>query len=146
MPKVQNLFAATALVLIVLGLLASMAAPSSFDVLIGEKRGFGLSLQLPLFGMATLFGLFAFLYSIGYTLPFSPIMAKWHFWCSLLGVALLITGGAILRFAITNPNGPRPFGLNSIVFSVIAGLLTFLSVQVWFACDLARAVLSLRKS
>jgi hypothetical protein len=149
MPRVQNLFAATALALIALGIFASIPSrsgvPSGFDVLIGGKNGFGLSLEVPLFGMAALFGVFAFLYSIRY-IPFSPTMAKWHFWCSLVGVALCITGGAIFRFGARALLAWGSLGVSSIAFSVVAGLLMFLAVQFWFAFDLTRAVLSLRKS
>jgi hypothetical protein len=142
--RVQNLFAMTSLALLTGGIFASMVS-SGFAVIVGQRQAFGLRLQVPLFGIATLFSLFAFLYSIGY-IPFSPTMAKWHFWLSLVGVALCITGGAIFRFGAENAKEPWTWGVNSIAFSVIAGLLTFLSVQVWFAFDLARAVLRLSKS
>jgi hypothetical protein len=149
MPRVQNLFAATALALIALGIFASIPSrsgvPSGFDVLIGGKSGFGLSLEVPLFAMAALFGVFAFLYSIRY-IPFSPTMAKWHFWCSLVGVALCITGGAIFRFGAHALLALGSLGVNLMAYTLIAGLLTFLSVQLWFVFDLTRAFLSLRNS
>jgi len=101
---------------------------------------------VPFYGVAALFGVFAFLYSIGYIIPLSPTLAKWHFWLSFVGVALCIAGGAIFWFGAEKAKEPWTVGVNLIAFSVIAGLLTFLPVQLWFAFDLARAVLRLSKS
>ena len=143
MPRVQTLFAATTLALIALGLFASVS--SGFDFLIGEKRGFGFSLEVPIFGMAALFCGFAFVYSIRY-IPFSLTMAKWHFWGSIVGVTLCIIAVATFKFGARALLVLGSLGVKLVVFSVITGLLTFLSVQVWFAFDLTRAVLSLRKS
>jgi protein-S-isoprenylcysteine O-methyltransferase Ste14 len=96
--------------------------------------------------IAALFGVFAFLYSIGYIIPLSPTMSLWHFWLSFVGATLVIMGGAIFWFGARNAKEPWTVGVNSIVFSIAAGLLAFLSVQLWFAFDLARAVLRLSKS
>jgi hypothetical protein len=142
--RIQNLFAMTSLALLAGGIFASMMS-SGFTLILGQRRGFGLGYQVPLFGIAALFSVFAFLYSIGY-IPFSPTMAKWHFWLSLVGVALCIAGAVIFRFAAENAKEPWTVGVNSIVVSVFAGLFAFLPVQLWFAFDLARAVLRLSKS
>lgn len=144
MPRVENLFAATALAYLAVGLFTGTY--SGFIVLVGQIQVPGLRFQVIFYGVAALFGVFAFRYSIGYILPLSPTMAKWHFWLSFVGVALCIGGGAIFRFGAENAKEPWTLGVNSIALTVVGGLLMFLSVQVWFAFDLARAVFSLRKS
>jgi hypothetical protein len=144
MPRVENLFAATALAYLALGLYTG--SYSAFTVLVAQRQVPGLRLQVPFYCFAALFGMFAFLYSIGYIIPFSPLMAKWHFWLSFVGAGLCIAGGAVFWFGAENAKDPWTWGVNTIVFSVAGGLLMFLSVQLWFAFDLARAVLNLRKS
>lgn len=144
MPRGENLFAATALAYLALGLYTG--SYSAFTVLVAQRQVPGLRLQVPFYCFAAFFGVFAFLYSVGYIIPFSPLMAKWHFWLSFVGVTLCITGEAIFRFGAENAEEPWTWGVNLIAFSVITGLLAFVPVQLWFAFDLARAVLSLRKS
>jgi hypothetical protein len=144
MLRIQNLFALTSLVLLAGGIALSMTS-SGLTVIAGHRHGFALGFQVPLFGVAAIFGMFAFLYSIGY-IPFNPTMPKWHFWLSLVGVALCIIGALIFRFGAENAKEPWTLGVNSIVFSVVVGLLAFFSVQLWFAVDLTRAVLSMRRS
>jgi hypothetical protein len=78
MLRIQNLFAVASLLFLSLGLLASRIASTGFTFQIGQRRGFGLSLEVPFYCIAALFGAFAFLYSIGY-IPFNPMMARWHF-------------------------------------------------------------------
>jgi hypothetical protein len=144
MPRVENLFAATASGYLAVGLFTGTY--SGFEVLVGQTQIPGLRFQVTFYGVAALFGVFAFLYSIGYILPLSPTMAKWHFWLSFVGVALCVAGGAIFRLGAENAKEPWTLGVNSIALSVIGGLFMFLSVQVWFAFDLARAAFNLRKS
>jgi hypothetical protein len=143
-PRVENLFAMTSLAYLALGLFTGTY--SGFIVFVGPRQVPSLRFQVVFYGVAALFGLFAFLYSTGYIIPLSPLMAKWHFWLSFVGVSLFITGGAIFWFGAENAKEPWTLGVNSIGFSIIGGLFAFLSVQVWFAFDLARAVLRLSKS
>jgi hypothetical protein len=65
---------------------------------------------------------------------------------SFVGVTLCFIGGAIFRFGAEDAKEPWTLGVNAIVFSVGAGLLAFLPVQLWFAFDLVRAVLRLKTS
>jgi len=80
----ENLYEATALAYFALGLFTGTY--SGFTVLVGRTQVPGLRLQVPIYGVAALFGVFAFLNSIGYIIPLSPTMAKWHFWLSFVGV------------------------------------------------------------
>ena len=144
MPRVENLFALTALAYLAAGLYAGTY--SGFVVLVGQTQVPGLRFQVLFYGVAALFGVFAFLNSIGYIIQLSPTATKWHFWLSFVGVALCFIGGAIFRFGAENAKEPWTLGVNSIALLVIGGLFMFLSVQVWFAFDLARAVFNLRKS
>lgn len=144
MSRIPNLFAATALAYLAVGLFTGRY--SGFIVLVRQIQVPDLRFQVIFYGIAGLFGVFAFLYSIGYIIPLSPTMSKWHFWLSFFGVALCIAGGAIFRFGVENAKEPWTLGMNLIAFSLITGLLMFLPVQLWFAFDLARAVLKLRSS
>jgi hypothetical protein len=124
MLRIQNLFAVASLLFLSPGLLASQIASTGFTFQIGQRRGFGLSLEVPFYCIATLFGAFAFLYSIGY-IPFNPMMARWHFWLSLVGVVLCVTGAAIFWFGAEHAKEPWTWGVNLIAFSWITGILIF---------------------
>jgi hypothetical protein len=151
MLRAQNLFAVAAIGLLAFGLLASKSATQTeFVIQAGaNNRGYEFSNQMPLYCMAALFAGFAFLYSIGY-IPFTPAMAKWHFWLSLASVVLCGAGWEIFswyakyaeRIADTKV-GP---GGMLLAASFVAGLLTFASMQLWFAIDLARAILKMCKA
>jgi hypothetical protein len=151
MLRAQNLFAVAAIGLLAFGLLASkFASQTEFVIQAGaNNRGYGFSNQMPLYCMAALFAGFAFLYSIGY-IPFSSIMMRWHFWLSLVSVVLCVAGWAIFswyseyaeRIADTKV-GP---GGMLLAASFVAAVLTFVSMQLWFAIDLARAILKMRKA
>jgi hypothetical protein len=64
------------------------------------------------------------------------MMARWHFWLSLVGVVLCATGAAIFWFGAEHAKEPWTWGVNLIAFSWITGILIFLPVQLWFAFDL----------
>jgi hypothetical protein len=149
MLKAQNLFAVAAIGLLALGLLASKFAQQTGLTITTRSRTFMCSNDMPLYCIAAFFAAFAFLYSIGY-IPFSPIMMRWHFWLSLVSVVLCVAGWAIFswysehaeRIADTKV-GP---GGMLLAASFVAAVLTFVSMQLWFAIDLARAILKMRKA
>src|ERR1700744_4816488 len=83
----------------------------------------------------------AFLYSIGY-IPFTSAMTRWHFWLSFVSVLVCFSGAAIFyRYvsSITDTTDTRlgPGGM-LLAASFAAGLVTFVSMQLWFTVDLAR--------
>jgi hypothetical protein len=143
-PRVENLFALAALAYLAVGLYTGTY--SGFEVLVGQTQVPSLRFQVLFYGVAALFGGFAFLNSIGYIIQLSPTVMTWHFWLSFVGVTLCFIGGAIFRFGAENAKEPWTLGVNAIAFSVGVGLLAFLSVQLWLAFDLVRAVLRLKTS
>jgi hypothetical protein len=48
---------------------------------------------MPFYCIAALFGVFAFLHSIGY-IPFTSAMTRWHFWLSFVSVLVCFSGAA----------------------------------------------------
>jgi hypothetical protein len=151
MLRVQNLFAVAAIGLLAFGLLASkFASQTGFAIHTGaHSRAYGFSNQMPLYCMAALFAGFAFLYSMGY-IPFSSTMMRWHFWLSLVSVVLCVAGWAIFswyaEYAERIAETKVGQGGTLLAASFVAGLLTFPSMQLWFAIDLARAILKMRKA
>jgi hypothetical protein len=143
MLRTQNLFALTSIVLLALGLLTSQFAfASRFTFQAGaQNRGYAFSLEMPLYCIAALFAAFAFLYSIGY-IPFTSAMPRWHFWLSLVSVVVCVAGAAIFSWQVSRNTTDTTLGLGGTLLaaSFAAGLVTFVSMQLWFTVDLARAL------
>lgn len=144
MLRTQNLFALAAIGVLGFGLLLSQFGSQSDLVITTPSRSYALSVETPLYCIAALFGAFAFLYSIGY-IPFSSTMAKWHFWLSLVSVFLCVAGAAIISWYLSGTADTKiGIGGNLVAVSFLAGLLTFVSMQLWFAVDLLRALFKIR--
>jgi hypothetical protein len=147
MLRTQHLFAFTTIGLLALGLLASQfGSQPHLTIQAGaQNRGYAFSSEMPFYCIAALFGLFAFLYSIGY-IPFNSTMARLHFWLSLISVAVCIAGAAIFSWYVEYAERTKivdtELGTSGMLLaaSFAAGLLTFVSMQLWFAVDLARAL------
>lgn len=147
MLRTQNLFAFAATGLLAFGLLASrFASASGITITLGaHNRGYAFSVEMPLYCLAALFATFAFLYSIGY-IPFNSTMAKWHFWLSLVSVVLCVAGWMIFSWYVEYAERTKivdtKIGTGGMLLaaSFAAGLLTFVSMQLWFTADLARAL------
>jgi hypothetical protein len=114
-----------------------------------QNRGYAFSVEMPFYCIAALFGIFAFLYSIGY-IPLSATMARWHFWLSVVSVVVCIAGAATFSWYVEYAERARIVDTNIgtggtlVAVSFAAGLLTFVSMQLWFAVDLARALVKMR--
>jgi hypothetical protein len=144
MLRTPNLFACAAIGLLTFGLVASkLWSQTGFAIHTGA-RGYLFSNQMPLYCMAALFTCFAFLYSIGF-IPFSATMMRWHFWLSLVTVVVCVAGWAIFSWYADRMTNTQlgPGGI-LLVSAFLAALLTFVSMQLWFAIDLARALFKLR--
>jgi hypothetical protein len=142
MLRTPNLFACAAIGLLAFGLVASKLWPQTgFAIYTGAHSPvYGFSNEMPLYCIAALFAGFAFLYSIGY-IPFSATMMQWHFWLSVVSVVVCVAGWAIFSWYVdrmTNTN--QGAGGMLIAAALVASLLTFVSTQLWFAIDLARAL------
>jgi magnesium-transporting ATPase (P-type) len=138
MSRVRNCFIAFAVSLLACG---PFVSTPGLDILIGQWQG-GLHLQILLYGVAALCVAFSVLYSIK-RIPFDPTMAKWHFWYSLCGVVLCIVASVIFWSETKRAGQPAAVEANLFALAVVAGLLMFLSVQLWFVFDLTRAVFKL---
>jgi hypothetical protein len=140
MLRTPNLFACAAIGLLTFGLVASKLWPQTGFAIQAGARAYGFDNQMPLYCIAALFAGFAFLYSIGY-IPFSATMMQWHFWLSLVSVVVCVAGWGIFSWYVdrmTNTN--EGAGGMLIAAALVASLLTFVSMQLWFAIDLARAL------
>jgi hypothetical protein len=140
MLRTPNLFACAAIGLLTFGLVASKLWPQTGFAIQAGARAYGFDNQMPLYCIAALFAGFAFLYSIG-CIPFSATMMQWHFWLSLVSVVVCVAGWGIFSWYVdrmTNTN--EGAGGMLIAAALVASLLTFVSMQLWFAIDLARAL------
>ncbi len=145
MLRTPNLFACAAIGLLAFGLLGSrLWSQTGFGIQAGG-RGYGFSNQMPLYCIAALFAGFAFLYSIGY-IPFSATMAQWHFWLSLVSVVVCVAGWGIFSWYAGKATPATQLGAGGMLIAaaVAMSLLTFVSMQLWFAVDLARALFKMR--
>lgn len=145
MPKIQDLFASSGMLLLAAGMVASRLKPlAGLTVQTGsQSRGFALGFETPLYFVATLFGLFAFLYSIGY-IPFSPAMPRWHFSLSALSVLTCTLCAVLFRLYLPRlADGKIGLAGQSVAISFVGCTLIFVCVQTWFAVDLVRAVLKM---
>lgn len=134
--SVQSLFALSSVAFLAFGFVLSKVPGAGITLAISGHRGYGFGSQTPLYLIGALFGLFAFLYSIAY-IPYSSTMARWHCALSIIGVLLVIIGWSLFVSEFAN--------INLIGTSIIVGLLAFLSVQIWFAIDMTRALVRLLK-
>jgi hypothetical protein len=147
MLRTQNLFAFAAMGLLAFGLLASQFGSLPHLTFGTQNHGYAFSSEMPFYCIAALFAAFAFLYSIGY-IPFSATMARWHFWLSLLSVLICFAGAVIFHRYASRITGTADTQLGPggmlLAASFAAGLLTFVSMQLWFTVDLARALFKMR--
>lgn len=143
MQRVENLCAITSIVLLVTGILLKYLGPDFGWSLSWAHTGYAFSWHMPCYGVAVLFTLFAFLYSIAY-IPFDQRIAQWHFWLSL-GCVVLFALGAVI-FYVTAQGGTTPkLGLAGTAFalSVIASIPIFMLTQLLFAVELVRALVKM---
>jgi hypothetical protein len=143
MQRVANLCVITGIFLLAAGILIPYLMPNTGWSLHWRGTGYGFSWQMPCYGLAALFSLFAFLYSISY-LPFDKTVAQWHFWLSLGCVMLYASGQGFFYMAMRDGTVPQ-LGLKGtvIALSFLASVPVFLATQLLFAFELVRAVVKL---
>lgn len=97
MLKADTLFSVAGIAALGLGLIArygilgeGFTIYSSFP---SRHVSYAFPMETPCYGIAALFCLFAFVYSIGY-IPFSRTIVEWHTWLSIGGVLLVAAGFA----------------------------------------------------
>jgi hypothetical protein len=134
MPRLPMLFATAAIVALLLGLLTSR-----FDLLAGmtitlPRATYFVSNGILCYGVALVFCLFAFLYSI-WIVPWSAQAGVWHFSLSVLSVGLFLV--ASIRFKLLE-------GSSSLAMPVLAAFtfspVLFLLVQGAFLLDAFRRI------
>jgi hypothetical protein len=142
MSRPSELFATCAIAL----LLAGLALPRFtvfyrvfVDVSIHDTY-YALFAKTPLFGLAALFGVFAFVYSI-WILRISQSAAIWHFWLSIIGVVLFFSEFVV--FAVSSP----PTSASSLsrlqtaaMFGTFLACVVFLAGQLVFVTNLVLAL------
>jgi hypothetical protein len=143
MQRVANLCVITGVVLLAAGVLMPYLTPGTGGSLHWRGIGYGFSWQTPCYGLAALFSLFAFLYSIGY-LPFDKTVARWHFWLSLGCVVLFVLGMVIFYVTVRGGTTPK-LGVAGTAFavSVLASIPIFVVTQLFFAVALVRALMKM---
>lgn len=150
MLRTTNLFGVAAAMLLILGLfLGSGGAIARHNgmaqgmAIHWGRTAYAISMQTPCNGVAALFCIFAFVYSIRY-IPLSNATAQWHFWLSLAAVLLFAagwTGFSILARGETTEGS----SVTLVAVSLLGSVLIFLLAQAWFAVGLTRAVLKMRQ-
>ena len=144
MQRVTYLCGITGIVLLAAGVLVPYLMPNMAWSLHWRGRAYGFSWQVPCYGLAVLYSLFAFLYSIGF-LRFDATVAQWHFWLCLGCIVLYVSGQAFFDQAMRD-DAAHQLGLKgtAIAVSFIASIPVFLALQVLFAFELVRALVKLR--
>jgi hypothetical protein len=139
----DSLFAMASLILLILGLVLRINSPmQSISINLSKHTAYALSLQTPCYGIAALFCLFAFLYSIGY-IPFNKTITQWHFWLSVTSIALFILGFiglGTLGQKVLIQGIPQKV----VLLSFLTSLPIFLFGQAFFAIGLTRSLLKMR--
>ena len=146
MNRVASLFAIVGLLFAVLGL--ATTRQRSFDATITHgTTAYVISPQFFLYGIAALYCASACLDSIGY-FPIDKTLAQWHFWLSTVAVALFIGGFLWLRSLGQHPAPTQNLGVEGTVMAIsfLSSIPIFLIAQLWFAVELLRAILRMRRS
>lgn len=144
MTRVENLCVITSIILLIAGLSTPyIPLNTGWSVTVGNTSYF-LSWETPLYGVATLFCLFACVYSIRY-IPFDARIVQWHFWLSLGCVVWCIIGLVVFYMGARGETEPR-LGITgqALALSFVATLPIFLATQLLFAFALLRALVKMR--
>jgi len=142
MSRAANLFAGASAALVILGLLLSkfFATRQLMSVTWpGSKATHVIGCEVPCYGLAGLFALFACAYALSWIRLSEAIMA-WHLWMSLSGVALFGLGFALLgHVAARNAvRGPSQGALLAVAIGMFVGPMFFLAGQLIFVVALIR--------
>ena len=140
MPRLPVLFAATAVIVLVAGLIGSRFGFSTGMTLTLPRNTYLISYHLLCFGAASCLCLFAFLYSI-WMVPWSASAAWWHFGLSVALLALFC-GATVAMESSKPPYGSSPAAMTLLLAFTVSPLL-FAFVQGLFVLDGFRRCLSL---
>ena len=134
---IPNLFAAAAIIMLVLGLLASRFYLNHNLSIVSNKTGYLVTNETVCYAIASLFCFFALAYSI-WNIPWSAQAALWHFGLSILCLGIFFASLIALDRLEASQTTSTPL---LIVF--FTSLPAFLLVQCWFLIDGLRRCLPL---
>src|SRR5689334_22647446 len=134
MNRSEDLFAVTAVVLLASGLLfprLSLFSATSLSVY-SRSVSYALPINAALFGIGTLFAIFAFAYAL-WLISFSRSVALWHFWLSASAVLLIAAGFGTLGSPSTT--APGAVKTTAIALGILGGSLLFIVGQAIFVVN-----------
>lgn len=121
--RASNLFAVASGALILLGLMLSEFFPKVSSMGFrwpGARLGHVVGCQVPCYGLAGVFAIFACFYALSST-RLSEATVEWHLWLSLSGVVMFGFGYALL--ARIGAVGTAPQAGQGSLFTIAAGML-----------------------
>ena len=148
MLRAANLFAAASVTLLILGLLLSNAfkKPQLMSLTWpGSHTGYIIGCEVPCYGMAALFAVFACSYAVRW-IRLSDAMVGWHLWLTLSGTVLFGFGFALLaRVAAEGAGSQAGRGtLLAIAVGLLAGPAVFVVCQIILLSALIGTVVAQR--
>lgn len=135
MIRATNVFAAASIALLVLGLVLSNFIEKTQAMTVGwpgSNTRYAIGFQVPCYGLAGLFAIFACSYALG-RIQLSAAIVDWHLWLSLSGVAMFGFGFGLLFAHLGAENSaPQPGQGTLIVIAVgmIIGPVSFVAGQL----------------
>jgi hypothetical protein len=133
---IPNLFAAAAIVMLALGLLASRFYLNHNLSIVSNKTSYLVLNETVCYAIALLFCFFALAYSI-WNIPWSAQAAIWHFGLSILCLGIFFASLIALDRLESSPTS------TPLLIVFFTSLPAFLLVQCWFLIDGLRRCLPL---
>jgi len=134
MIRATNAFAAASVALLVLGLVLANFIDKTKGMFVrwpGSSTSYGIGFQVPCYGLAGLFAIFACSYALG-RIQLSAAIVDWHLWLSLSGVAMFGLGFGLFAHLGAENSTSQP-GQGALLVSavgMIIGPVIFLAGQL----------------
>ena len=134
MARAANLFASASVTLLIAGLILSncFSRPRLMAVhLPGSHTAYGIGCEVPCYGMAGLFAIFACSHALGW-IRLSEAMVDCHLWLSLSGVAVFGFGFALFARVAAEGASPKPGQATLLVIAagMLLGPIAFVAGQL----------------
>jgi hypothetical protein len=139
---IPTFFATAAIVMLALGILVSRLNLLQSLSLTINRNGYLVLNETLCYGAASVFGFFAFLYSI-WNVPWNAKAAIWHLGLSILCIGIFIASSAGLAMDNSTQNGPPSKAFFTLFALFLASLPVFLLIQCWYLIDGFRRCLPL---
>jgi hypothetical protein len=136
MVRAVNLFAAASVALLIVGLVLSNFFEKTQLMSVrwpGSHSGYIIGCNVPCYGLAGLFAIFACFYALGW-IRLSEAMVDWHLWLSLTGVAMFGFGFTLLCRVAVEGAAPQPGQRTLLVIAagMFVGPAVFVAGQLLF--------------